>query len=83
MGGGVVAVIIIFVILVILAAIWVALNIIAKRCPTSKLGKKINDWKAKRALNAEQKKLRSLEKLKGAQPLANHTNASDDASSMG
>ena len=53
LGGGVIAVIIIFVILVIIAGLWVALNIVAKKCPTSKIGKKFNDWKAKRALNSE------------------------------
>lgn len=48
-----IAVIIVFVILVIIAGLWIALNIVAKKCPTSKIGKKFNDWKAKRALNNE------------------------------
>ena len=51
-------------------------NIVAKKCPTSSLGKKFNDWKAKRALNQEQKKLMALDKFKLSQ--TNHTNASDD-----
>ena len=78
LGGGVIAVIIIFVVLVIIAGLWVALNIVAKKCPTSKIGKKFNDWKAKRALNNEQKRLMAMDKLKTA-AFVNQTNASDEA----
>ena len=67
--------IIIIAILVICAILWISLNIVAKKCPTSKLGKILNDWKAKRALSKEQKRLRALEHLKNA-PF-NHTDASD------
>lgn len=83
MNGGIIAVVIVVVILVLLGALWATLNIIAKKCPTSGLGKKINDWKAQRALSQEQKKLRALEKLKGATPFSNHTNASEEVSSNG
>ena len=73
--------IIVFVILVILAGLWIALNIVAKQCPTSKMGKWFNEWKAKRALSAEQKKLRALENLKNGTATGQGTFASDDASS--
>ena len=76
LNGGLIAVIIVILILVIIAGLWIALNIVAKKCPTSSLGKKFNDWKAKRALNQEQKKLMALDKFKLSQ--TNHTNASDD-----
>ena len=72
-----IAVIIIIMLIVIIAALWITLNVVAKKCPTSKLGKKFNDWKAKRALNQEQKKLMALEKFKNSSH-TNHTNASDD-----
>ena len=73
--------IIVFVILVILAGLWIALNVVAKQCPTSKMGKWFNELKAKRALSAEQKKLRALENLKGGTAVGQGTFASDDASS--
>ena len=38
-------------------AVWIALNVIAKKYPHSKIGKKFNDWKAHRALNKQQKQL--------------------------
>jgi len=53
LDGGLLAGIIIFSIFVILAAIWVTLNIVSKKCPNSNCGRKINDWKAKRALSKE------------------------------
>lgn len=53
LDAGLLAGIVIFSIFVILAALWVALNIVSKKCPNSKLGRKINDWKAKRALSKE------------------------------
>ena len=53
LNGGIIAVIIVIMLLVICAGLWIALNIVAKKCPDSKIGKKFNDWKAKRALNNE------------------------------
>ena len=76
LGAGLIAVVIIIAILVICALFWISLNIVSKKCPTSKLGKKFNEWKAKRALSKEQKRLRDLELLK-IEPVLNITDGSD------
>ena len=52
----------ILVILVIVAGIWICLNVVASQCPTSAIGKKFNGWKEKRALSKEQKVLAAKEK---------------------
>lgn len=51
-------------ILACLCLVWVIINVIASKCPDSKLGKKFNDWKAKRAMNSEQKHLQKMENLR-------------------
>lgn len=33
--------------------IWIAINLIAKCCPNSKIGRRFNEWKATRALSDE------------------------------
>lgn len=53
LSGGILAVIMILVILVIVAGIWICLNVVASQCPTSAIGKKFNGWKEKRALSKE------------------------------
>ena len=55
--GAIIAVISVLVLLVIIAGIWGAINLISNQFPNSSLGKKIGAWKAKRALNKEQKAL--------------------------
>ena len=44
--------------------IWLILNVIAKYCHNSKLGRRFNEWKATRALSDEQKQLRDFQKQK-------------------
>jgi hypothetical protein len=56
MSAGISAAIAMGILLVVLPIlVWLIINCIAKHRPNSKLGKKFNDWKAKRALNSEQK----------------------------
>ena len=55
-SAGISALIAICILLVLLpVVVWLTINCIAKHRPNSKLGKKFNDWKSKRALNSEQK----------------------------
>lgn len=35
--------------------VWLVINVVAKCCPNSKLGRRFNEWKAQRALSEEQK----------------------------
>ena len=39
--------------LVLPIVVWFVINIVAKCCPNSKLGKRFNEWKAQRALTDE------------------------------
>jgi len=52
-SGGIIAVILIIVLLVIFGGAWVAINLVAKYKPESKIGKRFNEWKARRALSKE------------------------------
>jgi len=58
--------------------IWLILNVIAKCCPNTKIGRRFNEWKATRALSDEQKQLRDFQKQK--MQFVNATNVSDEGS---
>ena len=68
------------VILVLIVAIpmliWLFINLIAKQCPNSSLGKRFNEWKADRALTEEQRQLRQFQRAK--MTFVNGTNVSDE-----
>ena len=53
LGGGIIVLIIILLLALIIAGIWISLNIIGNRYPESSIGQKFNAWKEKRALTKE------------------------------
>lgn len=61
-------------------AVWLTINMIAKLCPNSGCGKRLNEWKANRALTDEQKQLQAFQKQKQKMGFVNATNGSDEIS---
>lgn len=69
-------IIVLGIVFVLPIVVWLTINIIAKLCPNSKIGRRFNEWKATRALTDEQKQLRAFHKQKLT--FVNATNVSDD-----